>query len=154
MLSDPCKVFEQIDQPVLSIRTKAAVQDLPAVLGKAYGDVMTHMGSLGESPVGMPFVCYYNMDMQALDLEIGFPAARALPGKGDVQPSTIPAGLSATCEYTGPYEEMVSAYNELNAWMEEHGYQPTGVVYEYYLNGPQDTPPAGFKTRIVFPLKG
>lgn len=47
---------------------------------------------------------------------------------------------------------MAPAYDAVNAWIVEHGYQPTGVVYEYYLNGPQDTPPSGYKTRIAFHL--
>ncbi len=153
MISDPCKTYEQVEQPVLSVRTRTAVQDMPAVLGRAYGEIMEHMGTLGEQPAGMPFVAYYNMDMQALDIEIGFPSARALPGKGNVQPSTIPASLSATCEYTGPYEELAVPYNELTAWIEKEGHQPTGIVYEFYLNGPMDAEPSGYKTRIVFPLK-
>jgi effector-binding domain-containing protein len=153
MISDPCKTFDQVEQPVLSVRTIIPVGEMPAVLGKAYGAIMEHMGEMGEQPAGMPFVAYYNMDMQALDIEIGFPAPRALPGKGDVQPSAIPASLAATCEYTGPYEELAEAYNTLTAWVEETGHEPTGIVYEYYLNGPMDSEPSGYKTRIVFPLK-
>lgn len=154
MITDPCKTIDQPEQPVLSIHTTAAVQDLPTLIGKSYGQIMEHMISLGEQPTGMPFVAYYNMDMQALDLEIGFPTARTLPAKGDVQPGTIPAGKVATCEYTGPYEEMSAAYNEMSAWMEARDLKPTGTVYEYYLNGPMDATPDGYKTRIVFPLKG
>ncbi len=153
MITDPCKVIQQPDQPVLSIRTTIPVQDMPTTLGKAYDAIMAQIQSLGEYPAGMPFVAYYNLDMQALDIEIGFPTSRSLPGKGDVQPSTIPAGPVATCEYTGPYEEMAPTYEALNAWIVEHGYQPTGVSYEYYLNGPEDAPPSGYKTRIAFPLK-
>ncbi|HWQ83006.1 MAG TPA: GyrI-like domain-containing protein, partial [Anaerolineales bacterium] len=146
-------VIEQIEQPVLSIRTTIAVQDMPTVLGQAYGEIMAQIQSQGKYPVGMPFVAYYNMDMQALDIEIGFPTARSLPGKGAVQPSKIPAGPVATCEYTGPYEEMATPYEALQAWIIEHGYEPTGISYEYYLNGPEDAPPSGNKTRIAFPLK-
>lgn len=153
MITDPCKVIQQPEQPVLSIRTTIAVQDMPTVLGQAFGAIMAQIQSLGEYPAGMPFVAYYNMDMQALDIEIGFPTARSLPGKGEVQPSAIPAGPAATCEYTGPYEELEVPYEALKAWVVEQGYEPTGISYEYYLNGPEDTPPSGYKTRIVFPLK-
>lgn len=153
MISDDCKLVDQPEQPVLSIRTTIAVADMPAVLGRAYAEIMEQIETLGEYPAGMPFVAYYNLDMQALDIEIGFPTSRPLPGKGVVQPSIIPASPAATCEYTGPYEEMEPAYNALNAWIAERGYEPTGVVYEYYLNGPDDSPPSGYKTRIVFLLK-
>ncbi len=154
MISDAIKTIQKTEQAVLSIRTTVAAQEIPHILGKAYGDILQHITSLGENPAGMPFVAYYNLDMQALDIEIGFPTHRSLPGKGAIQPSSIPAGRIATCEYTGPYEEMASAYDEINAWINANGYEPTGVVYEYYLNGPDDTPPSGYKTRIVFLLKG
>lgn len=153
MLSDECKLIDQPEQSVLSIRTTIAVQDMPAVLGRAYAEIMEQLEALGEYPAGTPFVAYYNLDMQALDIEIGFPTSRRLPGKGIVQPSLIPAGPAATCEYTGPYEDMEPAYNALNVWIAERGYEPNGVCYEYYLNGPEDSPPSGYKTRIVFPLK-
>lgn len=153
MISDACKLIELPEQPVLSIRTTIAVGDMPAVLGRAYAEIMEQIAAQGEYPAGMPFVAYYNLDMQALDIEIGFPTHRRLPGKGAVQPSIIPAGPAATCEYTGPYEELEPAYHALNTWIAERGFEPTGVCYEYYLNGPEDSPPSGYKTRIVFPLK-
>lgn len=153
MISDDCKLIDQPEQPVLSIRTTIAIREMPAVLGRAYAEIMEQITVQGEYPAGMPFVAYYNLDMQALDIEIGFPTDRRLLGKGAVQPSLIPAGPAATCEYTGPYEDMEPAYNALNVWIAERGYEPTGVCYEYYLNGPDDSPPSGYKTRIVFPLK-
>ncbi len=48
---------------------------------------------------------------------------------------------------------MPPAYEELTRWTQENGFEPTGVVYEYYLNGPDDTPPQGLQTQIVFMVK-
>jgi effector-binding domain-containing protein len=149
----PCEVKQQSAQPVLSIRTHTAVQDLPRLIGESYGQVMQCLGEMGEQPAGAPFVAYYNMDMQNLDIEIGFPVARPLPGKGPVQPGMIPAGMVATCMYTGPYDKMEPAYQQLTAWIQEKGYEPTGIVYEFYLNDPAATPPEELLTQIVFLLK-
>ena len=74
-MSYKCELNEQATQPALSIRTRTPVQDIPQVLGKAYGAIAQYLGELGEQPVGPPFAAYYNMDMQNLDIEIGFPAA-------------------------------------------------------------------------------
>jgi effector-binding domain-containing protein len=147
-----CEAKQQAAQPILSIRTRTPVENLPQVLGQAYGKVMQEMGALGEQPCGYPFVIYYNMDMQALDIEVGFPVSGPLPVQGEVQSGTIPAGKVATCLYVGPYPEMAAAYEELNAWIAANGFQTTGTVYEHYLNSPMDTPPADLKTQIVFPL--
>ena len=148
----PIQAVERPVQPTLSIRTICAVEKLPEVLGPAYNEIGSYLDELREPPAGMPFVIYYNMDMQALDIEIGFPVSKALEGKDKIQSSAIPGGRAITCLYTGPYEQMVSAYEEINTWIEENGYQPSGVVYEFYLNSPMDVPPSELQTEIVFPL--
>ena len=151
-MSYECKVKEQPTQATLAIRTRVSVQDLPQVLGKAYGAIAQYLGDLGEQPAGPPFVAYYNMDMQDLDVEVGFPVSRGLSGKGDIQACEIPGGKVATCLYTGPYSDIGPAYNALSQWMKENGYEATGVAYEMYLNDPGQTVPQELQTQIVFPL--
>ncbi|HPH96948.1 MAG TPA: GyrI-like domain-containing protein [Anaerolineaceae bacterium] len=148
-----CETFEQIEQPVLTIRTTTSVSELPSLIGSAYEQVMAHLSSLGQQPAGDPFVIYYNMDMQALDVEMGYPVKSSLPGSGDVQLSHLPAGPMAACLYTGPYADCAPAYEALTTWVVDNGYETTGVSVEYYLNSPAQTPPEQLQTRIVFPLQ-
>jgi len=152
-MSYKCEAKEQSAQPTLSIRTRTPVQDLPQVLGKAYGAIAQYLGKLGEQPVGPPFVAYYNMDMQNLDVEIGFPVSGRFPGKDDIAACEIPAGKVAACLYVGPYNEIEPAYKALSQWIEDNGYEATGVAYEMYLSDPTQTSPQELKTQIVFPLK-
>ena len=152
-MSYTCEAVEQPTQPVLSIRTRTPVQSLQVVLGKGFQDIVKLLNELGECPSGAPFVAYYNMDMQDLDIEIGFPVSRKLLGKEAVQSSEIPGGKHATCLYTGPYPEMPPAYEALTSWVQENGYETTGMVYEHYLNNPGEVSPQELKTLIVFPLK-
>jgi len=152
-MSYKCELKEQPARPTMAIRTRAAVEDLPRVLGEVYGTIAQYLGELGEQPVGPPFTAYYNMDMQDLDVEIGFPVARELPGRGDIQASEIPGGKVATCLYTGPYSDMEPAYDALFQWMEENDYEASGVCYEIYLSDPEEVPPEEWQTQIVFPLK-
>lgn len=147
-----CEVKEQPAQATLSIRTRAAVQDLPRVFGQGYEAIYRYLTELGEQPTGAPFAAYYNMDMENLDIELGFPVTRELPGRVEIKAGQIPGGRVATCLYTGPYSDMAPAYEELSQWLKDNGYEASGVVYEQYLNGPE-TPPAELQTQIVFPLK-
>ena len=147
-----CEIKELPAQPVLSIRAKCAVQELPQLLGVSFGAIAQHLDGMGENLAGAPFVVYYNMDMQDLDMEIGFPVLRTLPGRGEVQAGFTPAGKAASCLHIGPYNEVASAYNDLSAWISTQGVQPTGVAYEFYLNDPQHTPPAELQTLILYPL--
>ncbi len=151
-MSYTCELIDRPAQPVLSIRTQTAVKDLSAVLGQAYGAIAEYLGQLGQQPTGAPFVAYYNMDMQNLDMEIGFPVAGQLPGQGNIQPNTILGCKAAVCLHVGPYDKLQAAYQVLMGWMQAQGHEPTGVVYEMYLNDPQVTPPEALQTQIVFPL--
>ena len=149
-----CEVKEQPAQHTLSIRTRTAVENLPQAIGKAFGDVAQYvMGELGEQFAGPPFTAYYNMDMQDLDVEMGFAVLKKLSGKGDIQSSEIPAGKMATLLYTGPYSDMEPAYNALFQWIQDNGYEATGVAYEVYLNDPSEVPPEKLQTQIMFPFK-
>jgi len=149
-----CEVIERTAQPTLTIRTHAAVQDLPQVFGQSYGAIMQYFGQIGQQPTGAPFVVYYNMDMQNLDMEIGFPAPGKLPGKGDVKASELPGGKAVVCLHVGPYDQIAAAYDALNGWLQASGLEGTGIAYEIYLNDPATTPPEALQTQIVMPLKG
>jgi effector-binding domain-containing protein len=148
-----CELIEQDPKDVLSIRTHCPVSELPQTLGKAYDAVMAYLAELGEQPGGAPFVGYFNMDMQNLDIEAGFPVARPLLGKGEIQPGTLPGGKVVSCLYTGPYSQIEPAYNALMAWFPANDCQPTGVAYEFYLNDPENTPEAELQTLITMPVK-
>lgn len=147
------EIVETQAQPVLSTRTVTSVEKLPQELGKAFHAIVAHVQGLGEQPVEAAFAAYHNMDMSNLDVEMGFPVAKPLPGRGGIVPGEIPAGKKATCLYKGPYQEMKPVYDAMAKWMSENGHQPTGVVYEFYYNSPMEVPESELLTKIVFLLK-
>lgn len=146
------ELLKPSDQPALTIRTRASADQLPTIIGSAFGRLAAHIGALGEHLAGMPFVAYHNMDMADLDVEIGFPVAGPLPGSGDIVYAPVPGGLRAFCMYLGPYCDMKPVYDEMAAWIAANGVTPTGVAYEHYYNGP-GTPEEHLLTQIVMPLK-
>jgi effector-binding domain-containing protein len=149
----PCELLNRPAQPVLSIRTHTSVKNLPAVVGQSFGAIAQYLGQLGQAPTGAPFAAYYNMDMENLDVELGYPVAKKVPGQGNIQPSEIPGGKAGACVYTGPYDQMPPAYEALTTWMKAQGHEATGVSYEFYLNAPDVVPPDALQTQIVFPIK-
>lgn len=140
-------------QPVLFIRTRTAMENLPMEIGKAYHAIMEYMNEIGETPLDAPYTAYYNMDMEDLDVEMGFPVSKVLPGKGEVKSGEIPAGKQVSCMYKGPYKDMAAPYDAMSRWISEKGYTPTGVSYEYYYNSPMEVPESELLTKIMFPLK-
>ncbi len=148
-----CEIKEQVAQPTLSIRGRTPIDGLPQLLGESYGKIAGYLAELGEGPAGAPFAAYYNMDMQDLDVEIGFPVSKPLAGKGDIQASEVPGGKLAVAMHVGPYGDIAPAYDALFQFVKEQGYEPTGISYEFYLNDPEETPPEKLQTQIIFPLK-
>jgi effector-binding domain-containing protein len=147
-----CEIKERAATPVMSVRTRCPVTQLPQVLGKTYEKITTYLARIGAQAVYAPFVVYYNMDMDDLDIEAGFPTVAELSGEGEIRAGELPAGKALTATYTGPYETMQAAYEDIEAWAREHNLQRSGVVYEFYHNDPTTTPPEQLITEIVFPL--
>jgi effector-binding domain-containing protein len=145
------EVFVRPAQPAVTMRSTIPVEKLKEFLGQAYCATLAYIGEMGEQPTGMPFACYHNMDMQALDVEAGFPVSRALPTRGELLAAEIPAGRCAGCMHVGSYDSLPVTYAALSQWMAEQGLQPAGVVYEFYHTGPE-VPPEQTLTQIVFPL--
>ena len=144
---------EQKAQPILSIRVKTSLENLPKIIGESYHKIMDYLNELGEQPADVPFTAYHNLDMQNMEVEMGFPVSKPLPGKDDILASELAQGKIVSYMYKGLYSEMEPVYNEIFKWINEKGYQPTGVYYEYYYNSPDEVPESELLTRIVIPLK-
>ena len=145
------EILQKREQPTLFIRTKTSVENLPSLIGESHGKMAAYLEEIGEYLSEVPYVAYYNMDMQNLDVEIGFPVGKALSGKEDIQAGFVPAGKVVCCMYRGAYSEMEATYGEMAKWIEDNNYKPVGSVYEHYYNGP-GFPESEMLTMIVMPL--
>ncbi len=152
-MSYKCELKQLPAQPTLAIRARTSIQELPALFGKAYSAIAAYLAQLGQYPAGAPYAAYYNMDMQDLDVELGFPVAKELTGKDEIKASRIPGGRFSVALHTGPYDRVHSAYEALTKWTAEKGYEPAGVAYEVYLNDPAQTKAEDLQTRVMFLLK-
>ncbi len=151
LISD-INLLQKPEQNILSVRLRTPVEKLPMHIGESYAKIAAYLGEKGIHPSGEPFVSYHNMDMQDLDVEIGFPIASPIAGKDDIKSSSIAAGKFLFAMYQGPYEQMKDAYDEMGKFIEEKKLKPSGIAYEIYYNGP-DVPPDKLLTKIEFALK-
>ncbi len=135
-------------QPALVIRETTSIDRLPKVIGDSYGKLEAYMEEMGVLPSGVPFIAYHNMDMQNLEVEIGFPLKDLLPEKNELKLGSIPGGLRVFCMYRGAYDKMEETYGEMSRWIGENGFVPAGPVYEEYYNDP-GFPEDQLLTRIV-----
>lgn len=139
-------------QPVLAIRCRVSLSELPTVIGQNYHSIMDYLQELGEALVFVPYTAYYNLDMADMDVAMGFPVRRLLPGRPPIEATEIPAGRFVVCQYKGPYRDMGPTYERLMAWIAEQQLTiiplPTGMYYEYYFNGPGEVPDSELLTEI------
>lgn len=148
-----CQVTEESKIDVLCIHTQSSVENLPIVLDQCYGELMTYMQVHGVGMMGAPYVAYYNMDMNALDIEVGVAVSMLTEGNDRIQSDTLPAGKYIATLHVGPYKKIEPAYRALMTYMEEHNLEANGVAYEFYLNDPQDTLEDELQTKVLFKLK-
>ena len=147
------EIIKTEEKKALTVRMFSPVAKLPENIGSIYGEVATLIQQKGYGFAGAPFVMYYNMDMDNLDIEAGFPVAGPAEGEGRVKLSRIPGGEKATALHTGPYDTLEKTYTELSNFVQEKGREPEEFMYEEYLNSPEEVKPEELQTRIYFILK-
>lgn len=153
MLMFDIKLHEQNSQPVLSIRTRTSLQQLPNLIGQSYERIDKYMKEINVKPSDAPFTAYYNLSMDDMDVEIGFPISGAVPGKDDITYHEFPPSKVVTAMYKGSYSGMEKTYEGIFKWIKEEGYTPTGVYFEYYYNSPDEVPENELLTKIVIPVQ-
>jgi effector-binding domain-containing protein len=146
------QIKETPEQNTASIRLTTSVAELPQIVGTCFGEVAGVMLAQQVPFAGFPFVIYYNMDMQALDAEIGFPVGRPIEAAGRVKPSKLPAGKVVSELHTGPYAKLSETYEKVMASIQRDGLKVAPWMYESYLNSPEEVPESELKTEICFPL--
>lgn len=137
----------------LMVRTVAPASTLPVLMGEVYGELGAYMGRKGIAFAGPPYAMYYNMDMDALDVEMGFPVSVDAEGEGRITAGEIPGGTVASAVHKGPYDKLMDTYNILMAFVRENGLETTEWMYEFYLNSPAEVKPEDLETEICYPLK-
>lgn len=145
-------LVEQSEQHVLSIRTTIHFNDYPKVARQAYGKIAEYAAQSDLLLSGGPFVCYHNTDLENLDVEMGFPVAKPVPGNGEITGHTIPVRRAVSGIFLGAYEDTDPLMMEIMQWITGHGYEQQGTIYNYYLND-EERPASDLLTQIVVPVK-
>lgn len=147
------QIVETEKQPALVVKKTVSVKEMPQAVGAAYGMIVNYILGRGIEPLGPAFIAYYNMDMEHLEVEIGFPTMEEIQGSGEVVAVMIPAGKKAVGYHKGAYGEIAPVYDKLAAWAVDKGHIPSGIAYEHYFNSPGEIPESELLTRVEFLLK-
>ncbi len=141
------------EQTIISVREEVPPADLPAFIGRSFGDLFGHVRLLSITVAGEPFAIYHAFGADAIDAEIGLPVAGHVEATGRITTRELPAMTVAETLHVGPYEELGGAYAALEAWIGDHGFEAVGPVRERYLAGPgTGVAPAAYRTMVALPI--
>ena len=134
-------------QEAAVVAGRARVEDLPAFLGAAFGEVARVLQEQHLGPAGPP-LGRYTPGADGFDVEAGFPAMGPVAPSGRVVALTLPGGQAARIRYRGDYSGIGEAYEAAQGWLADHGLVAVGRPWECYLDGPEVAEP---RTLVYLP---
>ena len=148
------ELTQQAEQFTLHVRLKTSVAGLNEAFDKNFALIESYLSEIGEQPAAAPYAAYYNHDMQNLDVEMGFPVAKALPGRDEIKAGIIPAFEQAVCGiHKGSYNSLDETYGQLYQYIADNNFEISGAHYDFYISNPDNTSENELITRIAIPVK-
>jgi effector-binding domain-containing protein len=140
-------------QPIVSIRERHPMADVPAFLSRTFGVLFERLGQLAITPAGPPLVIYHAFGPETIDAEVCVPVDELIAGSEVLMSRVLPAATVVRTLHVGPYEQLGTAYEALTDWIAIHGTEGSGPVRERYLNGPGDgATPSEYRTEVEMPV--
>lgn len=119
---------------------------------QSFSHILARLDGLGILVSDGPIVCFHNMDLERLDVSVGFPVARVVEPAGEMQTKIIPAQKVVTAIDQGAYEEQDPTLEDLFSWMQAHDVKPLGEIYYQYLND-TNRPSREYLTKMILPIQ-
>lgn len=120
--------------------------------GQVLNKTGKYLSKLGLFPISGPTVCFHNMNLESLDVEMGWQIVQHVKNKDDMLCNLIPARKVVTTIDLGPYEEQDPTLEDIFNWIKTNGHEPLGPIYYCYLND-TDRPTSEYLTQMSLPIK-
>lgn len=128
------------EQPMLTLRkTINFFEDYANFMGEAINSILQLIEENNALPSSGPIVCFHNIDLEKLDVEIGFATPRVFEDKDEIKSLTQPIRTIALTIDRGPYEKQDPTLETLMKWISDHGYEAVGGIYYHYLNNEEQS---------------
>lgn len=144
------EIVELVERPAAVVRIDARVEELPRLIGEAFGLTASAIAQSGATIAGHPFARYLSFG-DRIEAEVGFPFAGTLVATDRVVLSTLPGGRAVTATHIGAYDAIAQTWDRAMAWMGEHQLEGAGPAWEAYLTGPEDPGPP--VTEVFWPIR-
>ncbi len=99
-----------------------------------------------------PLTYFHNMDLEKLDVEVGYHIAQELPDDGDITCQCCPSRKVVMAIDMGPYEKQDPTLMDLFGYIETQKLTMQGPICYYYLNEP-NRPESEYLTQMMIPVQ-
>jgi effector-binding domain-containing protein len=145
------RIAEQPHVNTAVVKTHVTLDELPQVMGQAFGKVYEVAARQHVEPT-LPFARYLGFGPE-IDLEAGMLVREAIDPDGDVASGELPEGRVVSTIHLGPYDELAQTYADMQRYMAENGLEAAGPMWEVYLTDPGAEPdPQKWRTEIFQPI--
>jgi effector-binding domain-containing protein len=135
------------------VKVTTAMDKIGESMGTAFASAFAAIGKAGIAPAGPPTCKYTAWTEDSVSYEAGVPVALPFAADGDVVAGEIGGGEVAVGMHVGPYGGLSQTYGKMQAWIESQGRKPAEVMWEAYVNDPDQTDPAELATEIFWPVE-
>jgi effector-binding domain-containing protein len=149
-----CDIFRIITTPeqrVLTARRTVKMAELQKNIRPMLDEVGAQLVR-NDLPIKEPPIAIYNSVKDGMvDVEIGYGVDGEVEDKGKLNLRILPMGRAAMALNLAPFHTLPAVHQRMHDWMVAKGYDPSPVMWEFYLNDPVDTPEESLRTQIFWP---
>ncbi len=147
------QIVNSTPQTTAFIHLTVSRDEIRNVMGPGLTEIMSTLATQGITPTGPWFTHHLQNPGDTFDFEICVPVQTNIVPAGRVQNGHIPETTVARTIYHGPYEHLVTAWGEFQAWIAANGYVSGPTLWESYIAGPESSPdPSRWRTELNRPV--
>ncbi|MFK4084820.1 GyrI-like domain-containing protein [Kribbella sp. NPDC020789] len=139
------------EQPTAVRRAVLAVDQLAEWVPVACSQVAGYLFRRHIAPAGFAFARYHRLAAGLIGVEAGVPVSTPVRPASLIAASTLPGGAALSVRYTGPYDRIGLAYEEISDWLATEQALRAGDGWEIYRDLPS-CDRLGRRIEIVQPI--
>jgi effector-binding domain-containing protein len=149
---DDVTVSIRAQQPAAVVRSINPMSEMGQQLGDILPAISAAVIEKGRTPTQPPFRRYLDMDMVkgTLVFEAGMAVDASIADAAPVHTGVVPGGEVAALWHIGPYHELGSSHERLDAWIAAQGRRRGDGRWEVYWTDPGQEPDSStWRTEVL-----
>lgn len=141
------------ESEAVAIRETISLTELQSFFNRAFLELSQTLRAGGATPVGPPFVRYFSVTPESVDVEAVMSCDKAVSVTGRVTRLHLNASQAAIVRHVGRSDKIKPAYDSITEWMNNNGKHPIEAPREVYVTTGVEVPdPSEWVTLVEQPI--